>query len=73
MAFTWLDFRCATCASAVSLPLVWAPYKHSPALRCYDCRGRLRLVLPRKGSIRGRLIPRPRRRRYRRVSWQREG
>jgi hypothetical protein len=64
MAIAWIDFRCATCASAVSLPLVWAQYRHSPALRCYDCRGRLRLVRP---------IPRPRRRRYRRVSCQREG
>jgi hypothetical protein len=59
MALAWLQFRCVKCRWAVSLPMAWAKYKHSAALRCYDCRGRLRLVRP---------IPKALRPRHKRVS-----
>jgi DNA-directed RNA polymerase subunit RPC12/RpoP len=59
MGIARLEFRCQRCRRAVSLPVAWAKYKHSPALRCYACRGRLRLVLP---------VPKPLRHRHRRVS-----
>jgi DNA-directed RNA polymerase subunit RPC12/RpoP len=46
MALAWIEFRCSKCHWAVSLPVAWAQYRHSPALRCYECRGRLRMVRP---------------------------
>jgi predicted SprT family Zn-dependent metalloprotease len=59
MAIAWCTYQCQRCHGLVSLPRLWAVYRHSPALRCYDCRGRLRLVQP---------VPRPLRRRHRRAS-----
>jgi hypothetical protein len=46
----WLAFRCR-CGWTVRLPAAWAPYRRSPALRCYACHGRLRPVLPRRRRL----------------------
>jgi hypothetical protein len=53
----WNTYRCRRCRWSVQLPAMWRV--HQRALRCWECRGGLRLVPS---------VPRPLRQRHRRVS-----